>query len=80
MDITTIRAFFMWCGVINGAILIFSSLILVFGGNFVYRMHGKWFAMPRETFNAVIYGFLGFYKVVFITFNLAPYVALSIIG
>ena len=80
MDITTIRAFFMWCGVINGAILIFSSLILVFGGNFVYRMHGKWFAMPRETFDAVIYRFLGFYKVVFITFNLAPYVALSIIG
>ena len=80
MDINTIRAFFMWCTIINGAILALSSVILVFGGSFVYRMHSRWFAMPRETFNAVIYGFLGFYKVVFITFNLVPYLALSIIG
>ena len=41
MDISTIRAFFMWCTVINGAILIFSSLILIFGGSFVYRMHSR---------------------------------------
>ena len=80
MNISTIRAFFMWCTVINGAILIFSSVILIFGANFVYRMHSRWFVMPRETFNAVIYGFVGFYKVMFITFNLVPYLALSIMG
>ena len=80
MDINTIRMFFMWCSVINGAVLILSSLILVFGGSFVFRVHTRWFVMPRETFNAVVYGFLGFYKVVFITFNLVPCLALSIIG
>lgn len=41
MDITTIRAFFMWCSVINGAILISSSVILVFGGSSVFRMHSS---------------------------------------
>ena len=80
MDIDTVRAFFMWCTVINGAILTLSSLILVFGGSFVFRMHRRWFPMPRETFNALIYGFIGFYKVIFITLNLVPYLALALIG
>jgi hypothetical protein len=78
MSMDIVQTFFMWCTIINGAILILSSLILVFAGGFVFRMHSRWFAMPRETFNAVIYSFLGFYKVVFITFNLVPYVALVI--
>ena len=29
MNIDTIRAFFMWCSIINGAILILSSLIRI---------------------------------------------------
>ena len=56
--------------VINGAILILSSFVLMFAGGLVFRVHSRWFAMPRETFNALIYGFLGFYKVIFMRRNL----------
>lgn len=35
--------------------------------------------MPRETFNAIIYAFIGLVKVVILVFNLVPYVALLII-
>ncbi len=80
MDINTLRSFFMWCTIINGALLILSSLILVCAGDLVFRLHGKWFPMPRDTFNALIYGLLGFYKVVVISLNLVPYVALVLIG
>jgi len=80
MDIGTMRAFFMWCTIVNGGFLILSSLILTFAGDLVFRMHSKWFPMPRETFNALIYGLLGFYKIVVISLNLVPYVALVIIG
>jgi len=79
MDIQTVRAFFLWCTIINGGLLILSSLILMCAGDLVYRLHGKWFPMPRQTFNVLIYGFLGFYKIVVISFNLVPYVALVII-
>lgn len=79
MDLITVRAFFMWCTVINGGLLILSSAILLFAQDLVFRLHRKWFPMPRDTFVAMIYGFLGFYKIVVIAFNLVPYVALVII-
>ena len=80
MDIDTVRSFFMWCTIINVAILAYSVVICAVAGNFIYRMHGKWFAMPRETFNVVIYSYLGLFKVLVITLNLVPYIALVILG
>ncbi len=80
MDINTARSFFMWCTVINGALLLLSFLILASAGDWVYRMHTKWLPMPREAFNVAIYGFLGFFKIIFLLFNLVPYIALVIVG
>ena len=51
-----------------------------YAGDWVYKMHGKWFAIPRETFNVVLYSFIGFFKIIFLVFNLVPYVALIIAG
>ena len=34
--------------------------------------------MPRETYNTIIYSFLGIYKTALIVFNLAPFLALLI--
>jgi len=80
MDIVIVRAFFMWCTIINGALLVFSSLICAFAGDWIYRMHSRWFTLSREAFNTVIYSFIGLYKIFFIVFNLVPYLALAIVG
>ncbi|MBN2032887.1 MAG: hypothetical protein JW836_06385 [Deltaproteobacteria bacterium] len=80
MHLEVLRSIFMWCTIINGALLILSFLICAYAGDFVYRMHGMWFAVPRETFNVVLYSFIGFFKMVFLVFNLVPYLALLIVG
>jgi len=80
MDIQTLTKFFMWCTILNLGLLIFSFLMLAFAGDFVYMMHGKWFPMPRERLNAVIYSFIGFYKIIVIVFNVVPWIALAKIG
>jgi hypothetical protein len=80
MDVTIVRAFFLWCTIINGALLIFSSLLCAFAGDWVYRVHSRWFTLSRESFNTVIYSFIGLYKIFFIVFNLVPYLALVIVG
>ena len=80
MDINTVRAFFMWCTIMNAGVLILSSMILVFAGDWVFRIQGKWIPMTREAFNVATYCFLGFFKIVVIAFNLVPYIALVIIG
>ena len=80
MDIATVRAFLMWCTIINGGLLLLSFLIFALAGDVVYRVHSRWYPMPRETFNVVIYSFIGLFKIVVILFNLVPYLALVIVG
>ncbi len=80
MDIDSIRAFFMWCTILNVALLLFSSLMCICAGDWAYRIHSKWFSISRETFNVAIYSFLALYKILVIVFNLIPYIALSILG
>ncbi|MFO7976235.1 MAG: hypothetical protein R6V12_16555 [Candidatus Hydrogenedentota bacterium] len=80
MDIEILTRFFMWCTIVNVALFALAFLFLVFASDFVYRMHGKWFPMPRETFNVVLYCYLGVYKLLILVFNLVPWVALAIIG
>ncbi|MEA3275703.1 MAG: hypothetical protein U9Q81_10530 [Pseudomonadota bacterium] len=80
MDIQTLTAFFMWCTIINGALLLLWTTMFMFAPDLVYRTQSKWFPIPRETFNAVFYAFLGLFKVFFLMFNVVPYVALLIVG
>ncbi len=80
MDITIVRTFFMWCTIINGGLLIFSSIIFAFAGSWVYQVHSKLFHISRDAFNIAIYSFIGVFKIFVITLNLVPYIALLIIG
>ncbi len=80
MDIITIRTFFMWCTIINGAMLIGSSLVYVFVADWVYSIHGRLFHVSRDTFNTLFYSFIAIYKMLWILFNLVPWIALLIIG
>jgi Family of unknown function (DUF6868) len=80
MDIQTLATFLMWCTFINGALLVLSAIIFMLTPNLVYRLQTNCFPIPQETFNVVFYSFLGFYKIIILTFNVAPLTALLIIG
>lgn len=79
MEIQVLIHFFMWCTIINGALLILSSFMCMFAQNFIYRIHSKWFDMPRENFSLTLYSFIGLFKIFFLFFNLVPYISLLII-
>ena len=76
MDIQNLTQFFMWYSIINGVLLMVTFLFCAYAGDFAYRLHGRWFPMPRETFTVVLYSFIGLYKIIFIVFNLVPYLVL----
>ena len=80
MDVQTLTAFFMWCSIINGALLVLWITMTRLAPDLVYRTQSKWFPIPRETFDVVFYAFLGLFKIVFLVFNVVPYVALLIVG
>jgi len=80
MEIETLTTFFMWCTIINLALMSLSFLICILASDWVYRIHSLWFPMPRETFNVLLYSFVSLYKLFFFFFNLIPYVALLLMG
>ncbi len=80
MDIQTLTSFFMWCTIINAGLFTYWATWCMFAPDFVYRMQSRWFPIPREAFDVAIYGYLGLFKIVFIVFNLVPYLALLIVG
>jgi len=80
MTIAILTDFFMWCTIITGGIYLFWTLFILCAPDLVYRIQNSFIPLPRETFNAIIYAFLGLFKVIFITFIFAPLIALLIIG
>ncbi len=80
MDIQTLTTFFMWCTIINGGLFTLWVTMYIVAPDLVYRTQSKWFPIPRETFNVRIYSFLGLFKIIFLVFNVVPYVSLLIIG
>jgi hypothetical protein len=79
MDFQNLKAFFMWCTIINGVLLVLAAIIGIIGLELVYSVQGKLFQIPREALNVAYYSFLGLYKIIWLVFNAVPYVALMII-
>lgn len=80
MGIQKLTAFFKWCTIINGVLLVVSITGCILGPDLGYTIQSKLFHIPRETINVAIYLFLGLFKVAWIIFNVVPYVALLIVG
>ncbi len=78
MNMALLKDFFMWCTIINLGIFMWSAVMCMAAKGFIYRVHGKMFGLSQDTVNAMLYGFLGFYKIVFIVFVLVPWIALTI--
>lgn len=61
MDIEAVTAFFRWCTIINGALLLLWTTLCILAPDLVYRTQTKWFPMSRETLNVAMYSFLGWW-------------------
>jgi hypothetical protein len=80
MTIELLTAFFMWCTLINGGLLIYVIVWCVLAPNWLYRVQSAFFPIPRDRFDLMIYAFVGLFKLFFLVFSLVPYLALLIIG
>jgi hypothetical protein len=78
--IETLREVLGWCAVINFGALLFLHFILWAAHDRVHRLFGIWFKLSRENFDKANYTCITFFKIIFLVFNLVPYVALCIVG
>lgn len=72
--------FFLWCGVVNYAILLAWFLVFASARDWLRRLHGRWFRIPEEQFDAIHYQAMAYYKLGIFLLNLAPWIALRIAG
>ena len=80
MTVEIIRDVLAWCSVINLGLLLFWLLWLKLVHDFVYRIHGEWFKLSMERFDALHYGGMLFFKICIFLINIVPYFALRIVG
>lgn len=79
MTLESIRTLFLWSALMNyGIVLLWFSMFMM-AHDWMYQMHGRWFRISREQFDAVHYAVMAIYKVGILLFNVVPYVALLII-
>ncbi|MBE0596828.1 MAG: hypothetical protein IH614_06150 [Desulfuromonadales bacterium] len=80
MNIELVRNFFLWSALINYGVLLCWFLVIRLARDRVHRLHGRWFRLSGEQFDAIHYGAMALYKLGILLFNLVPYVALLIVG
>jgi hypothetical protein len=79
MDWLTVRAVLAWCSVMDIAFLLFWFVAFVAAHDWMYRLHGTWFKLSVEEFDLIHYKGMAYFKMGFLLFHLAPYLALRIV-
>jgi hypothetical protein len=80
MTIAVTRNFLLWCTVINYGVLLVWFLVFVFAHDWMLRIHGRWFRLSRDQFDALHYAGMSIFKIGIILFNLVPFIVLSILA
>jgi uncharacterized protein DUF6868 len=79
MSIEAMRTLSLWCTVINYGILLVWFLVFAFAHDWMRQLHGRWFRLSDQQFDALHYAGMSIYKIGVLLFNLVPFLALSMV-
>lgn len=80
MTIEMIRAALGWAAIINMGLLLWWFLLFIFARNWIYQLHGRFFAITEQHFDALHYGGMMLLKLGTIMLFIVPYLALCIVA
>ncbi|HTF33200.1 MAG TPA: hypothetical protein VK714_05795 [Myxococcota bacterium] len=80
MAIEDLRSVLGWCTLIDYAVLLFWFVVFILAHDWLHRLHGRWFSMSEEKFDAVHYTLMGVFKLGILLFNLVPYLSMRIVA
>ncbi len=80
MILDTLRETLLWCAVMNYGVLLVWFLLFTVAHDWLHRLHGRWFRLSLERFDAVHYAGMAMYKIAVVLLNLVPYLALRLVG
>ena len=80
MTLDALTTFFGWCAVINIAVLLISTFLIMIFKQAVMRLHSKFFDVTQDDLPAMYFNYLGNYKIATYVLSIVPYIALKIMS
>ncbi|MGI9163525.1 MAG: DUF6868 family protein [Mycobacterium sp.] len=74
IDLFALRQILIWSLVFNYVVLLVWFAVIALAHDWVYRLHTRWFALSRQSFDAIHYGGMAAYKIGTLLLNVAPLV------
>ena len=78
MDVYFIKEFLLLIFIVNMVLMLIWFIGLSLFGDWVYKIHSKWFKISREEFDSFHYKLMAIYKTTINGFVLVPLIALYI--
>ena len=79
MNTFQLTQFFLYMAILNYIVLIIWFLAFIFAKDSIKRLHGHWFKLSEQQFDAIHYSGMAIYKIGILLFGLAPYLALKLL-
>jgi len=76
MSVIEIKTFLLWSLCINYALLLVWAGAFIWAHDWMHNLHGRWFKLSVETFDAMHYAGMAIYKIGIFLLNLVPLLAL----
>jgi hypothetical protein len=80
MSIEFARNVLLWSTVINYGVLLVWFLVFMLARDWLRHLHGRWFRLSDDQFDALHYAGMSMYKIGILLFNLVPCLVLTILG
>lgn len=80
MNVEMLRSVLLWCTILNYAVITFWFVIYMAAYRPLHQLWGRWFRISNEKIDTLNFALMGVYKIGVFLFNLAPLVALYIVG
>jgi hypothetical protein len=79
VSIETARSFFLWCSVINYAILLLWAALATLGRDWMYRLLSRLYRVSTEQFDLLNLAGITLYKTGILLFNIVPCISLYLV-
>jgi len=79
MGVQTLQQLLGWSALINMTVLLLWFVMFALARDWIYRLHGRWFRLSPERFDAIHYSGMALFKMTIMVFNLVPWLALKIV-
>ena len=80
MTIDQLTQFLGWCTLINLVFIVLTSILLVLFRASIGRIHQRLTGVSEPGLYRIYFQYLAAYKILFLVFNLVPYMALKLIA